>query len=153
MRTLVVQANLQAARLVGNDELWGVAEQMALSCLEIASPKGYVYQLAARARHGQGDVEGALAHLNTSVACGLDSADVQFDRARLLHELGRTKEARWIIFDVQRTDPTDPRIIGALRHFAKSRDSSKSGPQIVPPEASASAAPAAASSAMPPKQP
>ena len=153
VRTLVVQANLQAARLVGNDELWGVAEQMALSCLEIASPKGYVYQLAARARHGQGDVEGALAHLNTSVACGLDSADVQFDRARLLHELGRTKEARWIIFDVQRTDPTDPRIIGALRHFAKSRDSSKSGPQIVPPEASASAAPAAASSAMPPKQP
>jgi hypothetical protein len=67
----------------------------------------------------------------------------------LLHELGRTKEARWIIFDVQRTDPTDPRIIGALRHFAKSRDSSKSGQQIVPPEAP----PAAASSAMPPKQP
>jgi tetratricopeptide (TPR) repeat protein len=145
VRTLVVQANLQAARLMGDNELWRVAEQMALSCLEIASPKGYVYQLAARALHGQGDVEGALAHLNTSVACGLDSANVQFDRARLLHELGRSKEARRVVFDVQRSDPTDPRIIGALRHFAKPHDPNNSGKQVPP------VAPSAASSAMPPR--
>jgi tetratricopeptide (TPR) repeat protein len=153
VRTLVVQANLQAARLTGDDDLWGVAEQMALSCLEIATPKGYVYQLAARALHGQGDVEGALAYLDTSVARGLDSSDVQFDRARLLHELGRSREARRVVFHVQRSDPTDPRIIGALRYFAKPYEQeapAKQAPQLAPPSASSTSA-AAASSAMPPK--
>lgn len=157
VRTLVVQANLQAARLTGDEQRWAVAEVMALSCLEIATPKGYVYQLAARARHGQGDVLGALAYLNTSVELGLASLEVQFDRARLLHELGRTNEARRVVFEVQRSNPTDPRIIGALRHFATAHVPNQAGLRavssgLVPAAASTSAASsAAASSSTPPK--
>ncbi len=152
VRTLVVQAKLQAARLSGDDALWSSAEQMALSCLEIAKPKGYVYRLAARARHGLGDVEGALQHLNTSVERGLKTIDVQFDRARLLHELGRTHEARGVIFELQRKHPTDPRIIGALRFFAKPHEPSKAvvplAPVVAPQPAASSAA---ANSALSPK--
>lgn len=159
VRTLVVHANLQAARLTGDEERWAVAEAIALSCLEIATPKGYVYQLAARARHGQGDVLGALAHLNTSIERGLDSLDVQFDRARLLHELGRTKEARRVIFEVQRDNPTDPRIIGALRYFAKAHEPIQAGKRLASPgavpaaQSNAAASTAAASSAPPAKPP
>ena len=125
VRTLVVQANLQAGRLGLGEQHYVDAERIALSCLEIAKPKGYVYQLAAYARHGLGDVHGALAHLDTSLARGLNSVDVRMDRARLLHELGRTKEARAVIFELQREYPTDLRIVGALRYFtsaASSRD-------------------------------
>jgi hypothetical protein len=45
--------------------------------------------------------------------------DVRFDRARLLYELGRQREAQQAIIDLQRGYPTDQRMIGALRHFAK----------------------------------
>jgi len=119
VRTLKVQALLQAGRLLEEPQRFVEAEQLALSCLQIAKPKGYVYQLAAQARHGQGDVEGALAHLEASIARGLNTVDVRFDRARLLHELGRNKDARRAIFRLQREYPTDLRILGALMHFSK----------------------------------
>lgn len=160
VRTLVVQAHLQSARITEHDEHWRIAETMALSCLEIGSPKGYVYQLASRARHGLGDVEGALEHLETSVERGLDSANVQFDRARLLHELGRSREAVRVILEIQRRDPTDPRIPGALQFFSRPYTARSPDPVGAPlPSASTAAAstvvPAAstasASSAKPPK--
>ena len=119
VRTLKVQAQLQAGRLLGDPQYFVDAEQLALSCLEVANAKGYVYQLAAYASHGQGDVEGALAHLDASIERGLNTVDVRFDRARLLHELGRTQEAQEAIFRLQRDYPTDPRMLRALMHFAK----------------------------------
>ncbi len=118
-RTLKVQAQLQAGRLLGEPQYFVDAEQLAFSCLKIGKAKGYVYQLASYARHGQGDVAGALAHLETSIERGLNTVDVRFDRARLLYELGRQREAQQAIIDLQRDYPTDQRMIGALRHFAK----------------------------------
>jgi len=119
VRTLKVQAQLQAGRLREDDQFFIDAEELALSCLEIAKAKGYVYQLAAFARHGMGDPEGALEHLDTSIERGLNTKDVRYDRARLLHEVGRIREARKAIFELQHDFPTDPRLMGALRHFAK----------------------------------
>lgn len=119
VRTLKVQAQLQAGRLLGDTQFFRDAEMLALSCLEIAKAKGYVYQLASYARHGMGDVEGALAHLDASIDRGLNTVDVRFDRARLLYELGRQHEAQQAIFELQRDYPMDPRMIGAMIHFAK----------------------------------
>lgn len=118
VRTLKVQAQLQAGRLRQDNHFFTEAEQLALSCLEIAKPKGYVYQLAAFARHGMGDIVGALQHLDTGIERGLNTKDVRYDRARLLFELGHVREARKAIFELQRDYPTDPRMINALRHFA-----------------------------------
>lgn len=118
VRTLVVQANLQAGRVGRGDAHFELAEQIALSCLEIAEPKGYVYQLAAFARHGMGQPEAALAHLDTSIERGLATVPVRLDRAKLLHELGRTQSARQAIFALQREYPTDPKIMFTLRHLA-----------------------------------
>jgi tetratricopeptide (TPR) repeat protein len=118
IRTLVVQGHLQAGRLGGDLDHYQRAEEIALSCLTIATPKGYVYQLAAYARHGLNDVEGALRHLDTSIARGLNTVDVQIDRARLLHELGRISEAKKAIMNLQREWPTDTRVLSALRYFA-----------------------------------
>ncbi|MGK0201502.1 MAG: tetratricopeptide (TPR) repeat protein [Planctomycetota bacterium] len=133
VRTLVVQANLQAARLMARDDLWVFAEQMALSCLEISTPRAHIYRLAARARHGQGDVEGALAHLDTSVERGLNFPDVQLDRALLLHELGRTKQAREVLFDVRIANPFHPRIGGVRAILDKPHEPAKAGELKVPP--------------------
>ena len=119
VRTLKVQAQLQAGRLLEAPGYFVDAEQLALSCLEVAEPKGYVYRLAAQARHGQGDVDGALEHLETSIGRGLDGVDVRLDRARLLYELGRWREAKRAILLLQRECPADPRMLGALVHFSK----------------------------------
>ncbi len=118
VRTLVAQANLQAGRVLGDDAYFEVAERVALSCLEIAEPKGYVYQLAALARHGLGDDEGALAHLEAGIARGLGTVGVRVDRARVLHELGRHADARRELWALQREFPGDPRVLGAVRALA-----------------------------------
>ena len=115
VRTLVVQANLQAGRAGLGSEHFVAAERVALSCLEIAAPKGYVYRLAAFARHGLGDAEGALAHLEHGIANDLATVDVCSDRVRLLNELGRRDDARRALRELRRRHPTDPQVLALLR--------------------------------------
>ena len=117
VRTLVAQANLQAGRAGLGDQHFETAERLALSCLEIAPPKGYVYLLAAFARRGLDDLDGALHHLDTSMASGLPTIDVCIQRVRTLVDLGRPADARRALQDLQRRYPTDPRTIHAIRAF------------------------------------
>ncbi|HEB52643.1 MAG TPA: tetratricopeptide repeat protein [bacterium] len=120
VRTLVAQANLQAGRKGLGTEHFRTAERVALSCLEIATPKGYVYRLAAFARHGLGDTEGALRHLDTAIANGLATRDVRLDRVRILFDLGRTRQARIALAELQREFPTDANVMALLRRNAAS---------------------------------
>ena len=101
--------------------LFGEAERLALSCLEIAEPKGYVYQLAAFARNGLGDPDGALRHLETSMRRGLATVDVQIDRVRLLREMGREPDARAGLSRLQHECPMDPRVLALTRTAAPPR--------------------------------
>jgi tetratricopeptide (TPR) repeat protein len=117
-RTLLAQAHLQAGRTTGDVEHFAEAERIALSCLEIAEPKGYVWQLAAQARSGLGDDDGALAHLDTSIERGFATIGVRIDRALMLRRLGRLREARRDLSAVQREAPTDARVMYALLQFA-----------------------------------
>lgn len=113
-RTLLAQAHLQAGRVLGRRDDFLAAERLALSCLEIAPPKGYVYRLAALARRGLGDLPGALAHLDTSIARGLAPIGVRLDRAAVLRELGRHRDAQRELLLAQREAPTDPAVLQAL---------------------------------------
>jgi len=118
-RTLQAQARLQAGRSTGEREYFEVAERQALSCLQIAQPKGYVYRLAAAARRGLGDLEGALAHLDASIARGLDHFTVRLDRAAVLRDLGRHAEARRELLQAQQRAPTEPAVMQALQQWAQ----------------------------------
>ncbi|HEX5050305.1 MAG TPA: hypothetical protein VFZ65_00905 [Planctomycetota bacterium] len=118
-RTLQAQANLQAGRTTGEREFFETAERLALSCLQIAEPKGYVYCLAAAARRGLGDLEGALAHLDASLGRGLDHFTVHLDRAAVLRELGRVAEARRELLAAQRQAPLAPQVLYALQQWAR----------------------------------
>jgi tetratricopeptide (TPR) repeat protein len=118
VRTLQAQAHLQAGRVRGGREHFEEAERLALSCLQIATPKGYVYRLAATARRGLGDLEGALAHLDASIARGLRAPEVRLDRAAVLRELGRPRDARQELFTAQREAPGDPAVMRALLQLA-----------------------------------
>jgi len=118
-RSLQAQAHLQAGRVLG-DRAWFVsAEQLALSCLELAEAKGLIYRMAAAARRGAGDPAGALAHLETSIARGLDHFTVRLDRAELLRELGRHREAHNELLLAQRQAPIDPAVMRALFQSAQ----------------------------------
>lgn len=117
-RTVLAQAELQAGRVRGAPEHFVAAERTALSCLAIAAPKGYVYQLAAAARRGLDDLDGALAHLDASIAGGLASIGVRLDRAAVLRDLGRAADARRELLLAQREAPTDPRVLAALQALA-----------------------------------
>ncbi len=119
VRTLAVQAHLQAGRATGDRAHFEAAEQLALSCLQIAEPKGYVYQLAAAARRGLGDLEGALAHLDTSVQRGLHHTSVRLDRAAVLRDLGRYADARRELQIAQREAPMEPAVLRALQDLAQ----------------------------------
>lgn len=118
VRSLAVHAHLQAGRVTDDRTQFETAERLALSCLQIAAPKGYVYQLAATARRGLGDLEGALAHLDTSVQRGLHHTGVRLDRARVLRDLGRLAEARREVLAAQREAPMDPSVLQALQELA-----------------------------------
>ena len=118
-RTLVAQAHLQAGAATGEREHWQEAEAVALSCLSIAPPKGYVFQLAAAARRGLGDLDGALAHLDESVRRGLAHTAVRLDRARLLRDLGRPADARRELLRAQAQAPMDPAVQQALFELAQ----------------------------------
>ena len=119
-RTLLAQAHLQAGRVRGAAdaqaarEHFTAAERLALSCLTIAAPKAYVYQLAAAARRGLGDLPGALAHLDTSAARGLAPVALRVDRAALLRDLGRPRDAQQELLRAQREAPHDPQVLQAL---------------------------------------
>ncbi len=117
-RTLHANAHLQAGRVSGLREHFAAAERLALSCLQIATAKGYVYRLAAQARRGLGDLPGALAHLDTSIASGLAPVGVRLDRAALLRELGRHREAKRELLLAQRDAPTDAQVMRALMQSA-----------------------------------
>jgi tetratricopeptide (TPR) repeat protein len=117
-RTLQAQAHLQAGRVGGGSDHFVAAEQLALSCLSIAAPKGYVYRLAAQARRGLGDLPGALAHLDASIERGLAPVGVRLDRAAVLRELGRPRDAQRELLVAQREAPGDPAVMQALLQLA-----------------------------------
>jgi hypothetical protein len=118
-RTLAAQARLQAGHATGDQEHFRVAEQHALSCLQIAEPKAYVYRLAAAARRGLGDLAGALAHLDASVQRGLAPPSLRLERAALLRELGREAEARQELLAARSSAPMDPTVLRALHGLAR----------------------------------
>jgi len=117
-RTLEVQALLQRGRVNADRDAFVQAETLALSCLQIAPPKGYVYRLAAMARRGLGDLPGALAHLDTSIANGLKAPEVRLDRVAVLRELGRHRDAQRELLTAQREAPGDAMVMAALAQFA-----------------------------------
>jgi tetratricopeptide (TPR) repeat protein len=121
VRTLVARAHLLAARSTGDAVHWRAAEQAALGCLEVAPPKGYVFQLAAMARRGAGDLEGALGHLDESLRRGIDTVGVRLDRADLLRALGRERLAQRELMAAQAMAPMDPSVLAAVRSFAAPR--------------------------------
>ncbi|MCU0864782.1 MAG: hypothetical protein MUC36_13420 [Planctomycetes bacterium] len=118
VRTLVAHAHLQAGRLRGGDEHFVAAEDAALSCLSIAPPKGYVYRLAATARRGRGDLEGALAHLDAAIARGLGITGVRVDRVQVLRQLGRHDEARRELMLAQQQEPMHPELVALMQQAA-----------------------------------
>jgi protein O-mannosyl-transferase len=114
VRTLVAQAHLQVGRVRGGEEHFAAAEQAALSCLQIAPPKAYVYRLAAIARRGRGDLEGALAHLDAAIGAGFGLTGVRVERVKLLRELGRHDESRRELMRAQQQDPMHPELVGLM---------------------------------------
>jgi len=113
-RTLLARAHLLAGRCGRGDQHFTAAEELALSCLQIATPKAYVFRLAAEARRGLGDLPGALAHHDASIARGLVPLDLRLERAAVLEQLGRRREARAELLTAQREAPMDPRVLRAL---------------------------------------
>ena len=118
-RSLQAQAHLQAGRVLGDAAWFASAERLALECLELGEPKGYVYRLAATARRLAGDTVGALGLLDTSIARGLDHYSVRLDRAELLRALGRHREAHEELLRAQQQAPTDPAVMQALWQSAQ----------------------------------
>lgn len=117
-RTLLAQAHMQYGRRHGDRASFEEAERVVLSCLDIATPKGLVYRIAATARRQLGDLPGALAHLDTSIARGLKAPEVRLDRAAVLRDMGRLAEARRELLVAQREAPGDPMVLGALQQLA-----------------------------------
>ena len=105
---LLVAECLMAVGEVNSDSAWYVdAEKEALSCLEIAPPKGLVYIVAARARAKTGDVDGALGLLDTAIARGLSHGSVWLAKSDLLTQAGRQPEAVAILRRLLDMDPFD----------------------------------------------
>jgi tetratricopeptide (TPR) repeat protein len=117
-RTLLAQAELQRGRMRGDRAAFAQAERIALSCLEVAEAKGYVYWLAAIARRGLQDLPGALQHLDAGIARGLGTTLVRLERAMVLRDLGRHAEARAELARAQRLAPLDPAVMQAVQQFA-----------------------------------
>lgn len=117
-RTLHARALMVMGRANGDRSLFEQAEREALSCLDIAAPKSFVYLLASEARQLAGDPEGALVHLDTSVQKGLDRVTIWLARARLLRTMGRDAEARRSLAAAQQRAPMDPAVMATMREFA-----------------------------------
>lgn len=118
VRTLQARALLQQGRVRAHAEAFVAAEAMALSCLDVAPPKAFVFRLAAAARRGLGDADGALRHLDASLARGLAPVELRLERAALLQSLGRGAEARQELLQAQRQAPGDPGVLHALQQLA-----------------------------------
>jgi tetratricopeptide (TPR) repeat protein len=108
--------------VLGDLEHFREAEKVALSCLEVATAKGYVYRLAAGARVGLGDLEGALQYLETSIQRGLSDVNVRLQRAAVLKDLGRLADARRELLRAQQGAPMDARVLQALQQLAAPRN-------------------------------
>jgi tetratricopeptide (TPR) repeat protein len=98
----------------GGAERFDEAVAAALSCLEIAAPKGLVYRTAASARRLQGDLDAAIELLDRSVARGLAHSSVLLDRAQLLMARGRWSQARRDLAAARQQDPFNPAVIAAF---------------------------------------
>ena len=112
---LLAASQLAVGESSGDADYFAKAEQSALHCLSIGAPKGLVYRVAARSRQLRGDLDGALALLDTSIARGLDHTSVRLDRAEILRRLGRTREAEDELTTAMRQDPLDPLVQAAMR--------------------------------------
>ncbi|HET6198441.1 MAG TPA: tetratricopeptide repeat protein, partial [Acetobacteraceae bacterium] len=108
-------ALIQTGVLTGDAHWYREAEAVALSCLEIAEKKGLVFRVAAEARRRLHDLPGAIAHLDRSMALGLDHYSVRVDRGLLLLEAGRTAEARQELARCLQLAPLDPGVQELLR--------------------------------------
>lgn len=102
------------SRALAFDARYDEAVDAALSCLEIAEPKGLVYRTAAGARASQGDLLAAIELLDRSVAQGLDHHTVLLQRADYLVRVGDVSRAR---SDLRRILQRDPFHFQALRMF------------------------------------
>lgn len=117
-RILAARAMIQAGQRQHGRDWLARAEAMALSCLQVAPPKGLVYTTAAAARQAAGDLDGALALLDTSVARGLDHWTVLLERVELNERLGRRFEAERDVLRAQRQAPFEAAVQHAfLRVF------------------------------------
>lgn len=114
-RTLSAQAHLQVGRATDEPQWFEEAERLALSCLDIAEPKGLVFRLAAAARTGLDDHAGALQHLDRSLALGRDHYLVRLARAEALRALDRHHEARTELLRAAQQNPMEPAVLHALR--------------------------------------
>jgi len=116
-RILKASALLQVGTFTGDPERFAAAEAVALSCLDVGRPKGLVFRVAASARAHRGDLEGAIALLDRSVAMGLAHFTVLLDRADLLQQAGRRNDAE---SDLQRAigkAPMEPQVRAAVGRF------------------------------------
>ncbi|MBL8725368.1 MAG: hypothetical protein JNK49_15100 [Planctomycetes bacterium] len=118
-RTLLAEAQIQVARATGSADWSNVAERTALSCLEIAPAKALVYRTAAAACRVRGDFAAALAHLDQSLARGLAAVAVRVDRAAVLRDLGRIRDADRELQRAQMQAPGDPMVLHALQQAAR----------------------------------
>jgi predicted Zn-dependent protease len=94
------------------------AEALALRCLQLGEPKALVFRLAAAACRGRGDLAAAVAHLDDSLARGLDFPAVRAERAALWMEQGRVDEARRELARLQQQAPFDPAVQRTVARFA-----------------------------------
>lgn len=111
----LAQCELQLGERTGEPGWLERAERTALHCLQIGTPKGLVYRVAACSRQLRGDLDGALALLDQSIARGLDHVSVRLDRAELLRLAGRAGEAEAELQRALRQDPLDPGVQAALQ--------------------------------------
>src|SRR5690606_4623501 len=108
-RLLLSHAFVQAAQRSAIERFYDDAEAAALAVLEIAEPKGRVFRVASQGRAARGDVEGAVALLDESVARGLDDWSVLLQRAEYLVQLERREGARADLRRVLVAEPFEPR--------------------------------------------
>jgi tetratricopeptide (TPR) repeat protein len=113
-RMLHAHAELEFGIASGDRRAIADAEQRALSCLQIAPPKGLVWRVAARCRRELGDPQGALAHFDTALEHGFDQPALRAERAEALRALGRAGEADRELRAAFARAPFDPAVRAAM---------------------------------------
>ena len=103
----------EVLRMIGP---FAAAAELAADVMPLDPAAGAVL---GRALHALGDLDGALAHLDTSIARGLDHFTVRLDRAAVLRDLGRHAEARRELLRAQTSAPAEPAVIQALQAWAQ----------------------------------